>query len=306
MRGFKFFAGSSNLPLAQKVARELDVSLAKAEIHRFSNHETRIRLEEDVRGKSCLLLQSLSTPTDENWVETLFFLDALKRSGAKKIIGALPWLGYQKQDKQFRSGEAISVAVVIKTLETFGMDKVITFDLHHPAIKTFFKKPPLVLSAFPLFLEKIRETIGKNRQNFVMVAPDEGAYWQKELSREMKIGFVQVKKERDKKTARIPFASLKIDGEVKGKACLIIDDNIYTGSTLIHNAKFLKKLGALTVFCYVTHPILSGEAPELIQASEVDRLTVTDTILVPPDKQIAKLTIISIAQPLTEAVRLMI
>lgn len=305
-KNFKFFSGSSNLVLARKVAKLLGVSLAKAEIYRFSNNEIRVRIEEDVKNQTCIILQSLSTPSDKNWVELLFFLDALKRSGAKKIIGVIPWLGYQKQDKQFRSGEVVSVAVVIKTLEALGMDTMITFDLHSPIISTYFQNPPVTLSAFPLFLEEIKKLVGKKNDKFVMVAPDKGAYWAKEISRKLSISLAQVAKERDKQTAEIAFESLKIKGEVQGKTALIVDDNIYTGSTLIHNAKLLKKTGATGVICFVTHPVLSGNAPALIQASEIDRLMVTDTIFVPTKKIFPKLAIISIAQPLAEAIRKMV
>lgn len=303
IRGFKLFAGSSNLPLAEKIAKNLGIKLGKTDIFRFSNQETRVRIIDNVKGKTCFLLQSLSTPVDQNWVETLFFIDGLKRSGASKIVGIIPWLGYQKQDKQFRSGEAISVAVVIKTLEALGMDTMITFDLHSRLIVSYFKNTPIVLSAFPIFLEEIKNKIGKNYNDFVMVVPDEGAYWQKDFSKKLSIPYVEVAKKRDLQTSKIPFESLSIKGEVKGKTCLIIDDNVYTGSTLIHNAKLLKRNGAKKVYCFVTHAILSGDSPRQIQNSEIDSLTVTDTIFIPKEKLIKKLKIISIADSLGEAIQ---
>lgn len=309
MKDFKFFSGSSNLPLAQKVASGLGIELAKAEIDNFSNGETRVRIAEDVSGKTCVILQSLSTPTDENLVETLFFLDALKRGGAKKIIGILPWIGYQKQDKAFRSGEAVSVAVVIKTLETMGLDKIITIDLHSRQIVDYFQNKPVVLSAFELFLNEIKKftpSLSKGPQHLVMVAPDKGAYWQKEFSQKLKISLVTVTKERNKKTSRIAFESLKIKGSVKDKTCIIIDDNLYTGSTLILNAKLLKQKGAAAVLCFVTHPILSGNAPQLLQNSEIDSLTVSDTIFVPQEKRFAKLKIIPVHKLLVDAIRKMV
>lgn len=303
MKNFKFFSGNSNLPLASKVANDLGIKLAEREIHHFSNNETRVRVEEDVKGKTCFLLQSLSSPTDEYLVETLLFMDALKRGGAKKIIGIIPWLGYQKQDKQFRNGEAISVAVVIKTLETMGMGEMITFDLHSKLVESYFQDPPTVLSAFPIFLEKIRKLVAKDGEKFVMVAPDNGAYWEIEFSHRLKIPLAKVTKERDRQTAKIPFCSLKIYGQVEGKTAIIVDDNIYTGSTIIHNAKFLRMKGAKRVICFVTHPILSGNAPQLIQDSQVDSLTVTDTIFVPPEKRIQKLSVLSVASLLASEIK---
>jgi ribose-phosphate pyrophosphokinase len=299
---FKLFSGSASFSLAQRVAQNLEADLAQAEVFKFSNQETRVRIIDDVGGKTCFILQSLGTPTDENWAELLFFLDALKRSRAKKIIGVIPWLGYQKQDKQFRNGEAVSVAVVIKTLEASGMDKAITIDLHSRIILSYFQRKPIVLSAFPLFLEEIKKIIKQKESGFVMVAPDEGAYWAKDFSRKLKIDFATVTKERNKNTAEIPYDSLRIEGEVKNKTAIIVDNNIYTGSTLICNAKFLKAHGAQRVICFVTHPILSPEAPALLEKSEIDALTVTDTIFVPKKKLFPKLKIISVAPLLAKTI----
>ena len=308
MKDFKLFSASSNLPLAQKVASELGIKLGKAEIHKFSNNETRVRVSENVRGKTCAVLGSMSTPVDENWVELLFFIDALKRNGASKVIGIIPWLGYQKQDKAFRIGEAVSVAVVAKTLEAVGMDQLITFDLHSSQIANYFKNPPIVLSAFELFINEIKKftlSPSKGPQHFVTVAPDEGAYWVSDFARKLGIGLVQMDKTRDKVTARIS-ENLTIHGDVNGKTCIIIDDNIYTGKTLILNAKALKDKGAEKVICFVTHPILSGNAPMLLQNSQIDSLTVTDTIFIPKEKQFPKLSIISINKSLAEAIGKMI
>lgn len=294
-KNFIFFAGSSNLPLAQKVAGSLGIKLAKAEVDHFSNNETRVRIDEKIKDKTCFLLQSLSTPTDENWAETLFFLDALKRGGAKKIIGIIPWLGYQKQDKAFRKGEAISVAVVIKTLETMGMDQMITLDLHNPGILNYFQNKPIVLSAFPLFLKEIKQIIDSRNDEYVMVAPDKGAYWAKDFAKKLNLDSVQIEKTRDKKTAGITFAGCRPDTErLDGKTSIIVDDVIYTGSTLILAAKLLKQHGAKKVICFATHAIFSGNAAKDLQNSEIDSLTVTDTIFVPKEKLFPKLKIISV------------
>jgi ribose-phosphate pyrophosphokinase len=305
MADIKFFVGSSNLPLAKKVSQELGIPLARCEIFHFSNNETRIRIEENVKGKTCLIFQSLSTPVDEYWAETLFFLDALGRSGAKKIIGIIPWLGYQKQDKQFRSGEAVSVAAVIKTFEAMSMDKMITINFHSKNILEYFQNPPVVLSAFPLFLTEIKRQIGQDSSSFVMAAPDQGAYWEREFSRNLKIPLVQVVKDRDRQTSLIPYSSLRIKGKVKGKKVIIVDDNVYTGSTLMQNAKFLKSLGAVKVYCFVTHPIMAGDSPWLLQKSSIDSLTVTDTIFTPIARRFPKLKIISVAKIITHAIRKM-
>lgn len=304
MKNIKLFSGSSHVTLAKNVSSKLNISLGRTEIFHFSNGETRVRILEDVKNQDCFFLQSLSTPTDIHWVETLFFLDALKRSGARKIIGVFPWLGYQKQDKQFRTGEAISVAVLIKTIETMGTDKIITINLHSDIIPTYFMISPVILSAFSLFLEHIKIMIQKNYGAYVLVAPDkEAGNWQKDFSKKLHIPFVQVTKERDKVTSLIPTSSFKIFGDVKGKTAIIIDDNIYTGSTLIQNAKLLKSYGAKRVICYVTHPILSGDSSKLIQDSEIDSLTVTDTIYIPPEKKFDKLQILSISSILSDAIK---
>lgn len=305
MVDFKFFSGSSNLPLAQKVAKNLGVPLGKVEIFRFSNGETRVRIEEDVENKTCFIFQSLSTPTDSSWAELLFFLDALKRRRAKKIIAVVPWLGYQKQDKQFRTGEAVSVAVVVKTFEAMGMDQIITFDLHSRLIVSYFKNPPVVLSAFPLFLEEIKKLTGKYKKDFVMVAPDDGAFWSSVLAEKLGIPLALVTKKRDKKTAVIS-PNLTIQGQVAGKIAVIVDDNVYTGRTLILNGNLLKKKGALKITCFATHPVFSGNAPSEIQNSEIDALTVSDTIFVPPEKKFPKLSIVSIEGILSKEIQEML
>lgn len=194
--------------------------------------------------------------------------------------------------------------MVAKTLEVIGMDRLITFDLHSKQIAGYFKNPPIILSAFPLFINEIRN-LKFGIRNLILVAPDEGAYWTKGFANKLGIGLVQMDKTRDKVTARIS-ENLMIHGDVNGKTCIIIDDNIYTGKTLILNAKALKDKGARAVLCYVTHPILSGNAPKLLQESEIDSLTVTDTIFVPKEKIFSKLKIISIAHPLAEAIGKMI
>lgn len=299
MSDFLFFSGSSNLPLAQKVARGLGIKLSKAEIDHFSNNETRVRVDENVKAKTCIILGSMNDPVEKNWVELLFFIDALKRAGAKKIIGIIPWLGYQKQDKAFRSGEAVSVAVVIKTLETLGMEKIVTFDLHNPGIVNYFENKPIVLSALPLFLRHCN-----NAKMFVMVAPDAGAFWAEDFAKKLGIDFLQLEKRRDKKTARITFVlQSRISARLDGKTAIMIDDMIYTGQTLIQSAEILKKMGAKKVICFATHAIFSGNAASDLQNSEIDSLTVTDTILIPEEKRFPKLKIISVGQSIINALK---
>jgi len=288
----KIFSGSSNKPLAQKIAKALKIRLSKLEIHIFPDGEKRVRVIDKVVDEDCVVVQSASTFADINYMELFFIVDGLKRSGAKSVTAVIPYLGYQRQDHVFREGEAVSLEVVIKTLEAAGADKVITFDLHSIKIPEFFKIPLIHLSALELFAEKIKKIDGTDA---FLVSPDMGGIRRIKVLSEMlnNMPYATIEKNRDLKSGKIEVS--EIHGRV-GKVAFVVDDMISTGNTIAAGAKLLKKKGADDIFVFATHPVFSGNASKILQESSVKKVFVTDTIEIPEEKQFPKLEVLSVAE----------
>lgn len=325
----KIFSGSSNLPLARKIAKELGLKLSKLEIHVFPDGEKRVRVLDKMVGEDCVVVHSTSMPADVNYMELFFIIDALKRSGAEKITAVIPYLGYQRQDHIFRDGEAVSLEVVVETLQSTGVSKIITFDLHSIKIPELFKIQLIHLSALPLFAEKIgelskgvgiaasivkghRQTSNDNQtdtgsddynENFILVSPDMGGIRRIKEVAEMKGGmpFAVVDKDRDLATGEVEAVDL--EGNVRGKTAIIIDDMISTGKTIVEASKLLIERGAKKVLVFATHPVFSEDASKVLQNSPVEKVIVADTIDVPKEKQFPKLEILSVAQLITRELK---
>lgn len=282
------FAGSSNLSLAKKLAQESGLKLGRMELSRFDNDEARIWIKEKNVGNKCVVVQSLSQPTDHNLVELLLICDALKRLGVKKIIGVVPWLGYSKQDKVFRPGEPLSIEVVAKIVKVAGLSKLITVDLHNEKIKNYFKIPVVNLSAMKVLAKGIKST-----KETVVVAPDKGAISKSEkLAKLLKCPVVFLDKVRDLNTGEIKIEGMR--GEVKGKKAIIIDDMIVTGGTLIKTAKYLKDLGVQSIKVLVTHHLYVKGVQKKLDQSVIDEIVATDTVEV--KERSNKLKIVSMVQ----------
>jgi len=291
----KVFSGSSNKPLAEEVANVLSLKLSPLEIFVFPDGEKRVRVEENVVDEDVIVVQSTATPVDQNYMELLFIIDALKRSGAKSITVVIPYLGYQRQDHIFRSGEAVSLDVVVHALERTGVSKVITFDLHSIKIPEVFSVPVSHLSALSLFADKIR-----NLGEGVLVSPDMGGLRRIEKMAELLDGmpWIATVKDRDLNTGSIIIN--EIDGRDKdidltGKSAFIIDDMISSGGTVVKAAELLKKRGVEKVIVFVTHAIFSANAQKLLQESLIEKIYVTDSVSVSKEKHFDKLEILSIA-----------
>lgn len=290
----KIFSGTSNLPLAKKIAQNLGVSLAKAEITRFPDGECRVWVKEDVRGLNTFVVQSLSRVADENLVELSLLGWALKNLGAKTVTAVIPWLGYSKQDKEFRSGEAISIQLVAKFIETAGFDKVITCELHSLRIKDFFKIPLIILST----KEVLAKAISFNK-NMAVVSPDEGGKNRsQDFAKEFNLPILYIKKKRDLKSGKVRVLKAP---EVFGKEVVIFDDIINTGATIVEEAKALKKAGSASIIVLATHPVFSGESSIILDKSLVDQVIVSDTIAIPKEKFFPKLKIVSVSGILAES-----
>jgi len=289
----KIFSGSSNKPLAEKIAGVLGLDLSPIEIHVFPDGEKRIQIQERVVEDDCIVVQSTAAPVAESYMELFFIIDGLKRSGAKSVTAVIPYLGYQRQDHVFRDGEAVSLDVVVHALESTGADKVIVFDLHSIKIPEVFKIPVASLSALPIFAEKIKEW-----NDGFLVSPDMGGLRRiKELSELLDgMDWIATVKDRDLNTGHIVIDKIEGDESKIKKRAFIVDDMIASGKTIVEAAKLLKKKGVEEIFVFATHAVFTKDAPKLLENSLVDKVFVTDSVFVPEDKQFYKLQILSLAE----------
>lgn len=296
------FSGSSNKELAESVARYLNLAVSSLEITVFPDGERRIRVIDDVLEKDTFVIQPTATPGDQNYMELFLIVDALRRSGARSVTGIVPYLGYQRQDHVFRSGEAVSLEVISETLERVGLSKIVCLDLHSVKIPEVFSIPVLHLSALPLFAQKIREIMETLEGKTILVTPDMGGIRRiKQLSEMLdNMPYAIIEKDRDLETGSIRDAS--IDREVKDRTAFIVDDMISTGKTIIAAAKLLKENGVNKIYVFATHGVLSKEAPEILESELIEKVYLTDSVYVPEEKKFPKLEIISIADTIANAI----
>ena len=272
--GLMVFTGNANPKLAEAVVKHLGIPLGKALVGRFSDGEVQVEIQENVRGKHVFILQSTCAPTNDNLMELMVMVDALKRASARRITAAIPYFGYARQDRRPRSARvAITAKVVANMLEVAGVERVLTMDLHADQIQGFFDIPVDNIYASPVLLEDLRK---KNYEDLLVVSPDVGGVVRaralaKQLNTDLAIS--------DKRRPKANVAEvMNIIGEVEGRNCVIMDDMIDTGGTLCKAAQVLKERGAKQVFSYCTHPVLSGGAAARIADSMLDEVVVTDTI----------------------------
>jgi ribose-phosphate pyrophosphokinase len=292
----KIFSGTSNRPLASRLAKNLGIALSDLEVFVFPDGEKRIRILDRVLNEDVVVVQSTSPEPDKSYMELFFIVDALRRSGANRIKAVIPYLGYQRQDHVFRDGEAVSLEVITTLLKWGGVDEVTSFDLHSIRIPEIFKIKLNHLSALSIFADKIRKIGGDT----VLVSPDMGGIRRIKILSKMlnNMPFVVIKKDRDLATGKVTTSG--IDGEVKENA-IIIDDMISTGGTIAGASDLLKKNGAEKIFVFATHPVFSNQAPKILQKSKVERVYVTDTIFVPEEKRFPKLEILSVSSLIANA-----
>lgn len=298
----KLFTGSANKNLAEKIALSLDLQVSPIETHIFPDGERRIKLQEEVAGIPCVVVNPTSPPVDSNLMELCFILDAVTRSGASSAMAVVPYLGYQRQDHIFREGEARSLEVVIKMIETAGATRFIGVDFHSIKIPELFSIPVVHLSAIPLFAEKIKE-YGSDFSDTCLVTPDMGGIRRIDLLKEElggNIETVAVEKDRDIVSGGIKASG--VHGTVK-KTCFIVDDMISSGKTIVQCIEELKKLGGETFYVMATHAVFSEEAPVLLQNSDAEIVFVTDSIEVPEKKQFKKLQVLSLAPLIANALK---
>lgn len=271
----KIASGSSNPQLAQAIADELNVPLLKIDRTKFANGELRIHIKEDVRGENVALIQSFSSPTEENIMEFLLMVDALERMGARHVSLVMPWMGYSLQDKVFRAGEPIAAKVVANLVSNTYTKRVYLLDLHNTSTPGFFAIPSHHLTAQNLFAEYVQDKIGI--KNTVVVSPDFGGLKRARVfADQLGLDLVNIDKTRDLKTGDVK--AIDVHGDVSGKNAIILDDIILSGATAIESASILKANGAKAIHFLSTHGIFTGDAIEKIQASELDSIVITNSV----------------------------
>ena len=270
----RVFTGNANPKLAHAVCKHLNVSLGRSIVGRFSDGEVNVELLENVRGRDAFILQSTCAPTNDNLMEIMVMVDALKRASAARITAAIPYFGYARQDRRPRSARvAITAKVVADMLSTVGVNRVMVMDLHADQIQGFFNIPVDNIYATPILLGDLWK---RNYENLIVVSPDVGGVVRaRAIAKRLDSDLAIIDKRRPKANVS---EVMNIIGDVSGRTCVIMDDIVDTANTLCKAATALKEHGARKVLAYCTHPVLSGGAVARIATSEIDEMVVTDTI----------------------------
>jgi len=294
------FTGNANPALSNEMAKSLGIELGKASVGRFSDGEVTVELHQNVRARDVFVVQSTCAPTNENLMELLIMVDALKRASARRITAVIPYFGYARQDRRPRSMRVpISAKVVANLLETVGVERVLTMDLHADQIQGFFDIPVDNIYASPVLLSDLKS---KAYPDLVVVSPDVGGVVRaRALAKQMGCDLAIIDKRRPKANVS---EVMHVIGEVDGRNCVIMDDMIDTAGTLVKAAEVLKERGAKRVFAYCTHPILSGPAVDRIANSQLDEVVITNTIpLADAARACKKIRQLSVAFLFAETIR---
>ena len=275
------FSGNANPKLALSVTQHLNIPLGRTTVNRFSDGEVAVEINENVRGQDVFVLQSTCAPTNDNLMELMIMVDALRRASARRITAAIPYYGYARQDRRPRSARvAISAKVVANMLQSVGVDRVLTMDLHADQIQGFFDIPVDNIYSTPVLLNDI---LAHQYPNLMVVSPDVGGVVRaRAMAKALDVDLSII----DKRRPRANVAEImNIIGEVKGRTCVITDDIVDTAGTLCNAASALKERGAVRVLAYAAHPVLSGNAVDRITNSPLDELVITDTIPLRPEAE---------------------
>lgn len=296
MRGYKLFSGSANESFAKAVAKYLSCPLSDSGIKRFSDGEISVQIGESVRGKDVFIIQSTHAPTNDNLMELLILSDALKRSSASSITAIIPYFGYARQDRKAAPRVPITAKLVANLIQTAGINRVATIDLHAGQIQGFFDIPVDNLYGSIVFNDYLKN---KNFKNPVVASPDIGGVARaRSVAKALNLDLVIVDKRREKANES---EVMNVIGDVEGKDVILVDDMIDTAGTIVKAASVFKQKGANSVIACCTHAVLSGSAYDRIENGELDELIVTDTI--PLKKELDKITVLSVASIFGEVVR---
>lgn len=296
----KIFSLRSNEPLAEKIAAAIGLDLGEIEISHFSDGEIKVNIEESIRGDHVYIIQSTSFPVSDNLMELLITIDALRRASAKTINVVMPYYGYARQDRKAQSREPITAKLVANMLQMAGATRMVTLDLHAVQIQGFFDIPVDHLMGAPLLANYFLDN-GLHGDDVVVVSPDHGGVTRaRKLAEFLKSPIAIIDKRRPKANVA---EVMNIVGEVSGKTCVLIDDMIDTAGTITLAVKALKEKGAKAVFACCTHPVLSGPAIDRLRDSEIEKIIVTDSILLPEDRLLPNMEIVSVSQLIGEAIK---
>ncbi|WP_300553610.1 ribose-phosphate pyrophosphokinase, partial [Maricaulis sp.] len=294
-------ACNANRPLAEAIADYLDMRLTRSEVKSFADQEIFVRIDENVRGEDVFVIQSTSHPANDNLMQLLIMMDALRRASARRITAVIPYFGYARQDRKTDGRTPISAKLVANLISTAGADRVLTVDLHAGQIQGFFDIPTDNLFGSPVMIDDIKERYGKDK--IVVVSPDVGGVVRaRSLAKRLDDADLAIVDKRRPEAGKSEV--MNIIGDVSGKRCIMLDDMCDSGGTLANAAAALKDQGAKSVSAYVSHGVLSGKAVERIEKSVLDELVMTDTIA-PSDeaKKSKSIRILPIAPLLGEAIR---
>jgi len=296
----KLLTGNSNKVLSKNISKYLKTKLVNSSIRKFSDGEIYVEINENIRGNSIFIVQSISSPANDHLMELLLCIDALKRSSAKNITAVIPYFGYARQDRKVVPRTSISAKLVSNLITKAGADRVVTVDLHAGQIQGFFDIPVDNLFATPIFARHARKKIKSKK--IICVAPDVGGTERaRALGKLLGVGLAIVDKRRPK-----PGQSkvMNVIGDVKDQTCIIVDDIIDSGGTIVNAAKALKERGAKEVYVYITHGVLSGDAVKKIKGSKIKKLIITDTIDNSQKiKNNNKIEVLSISSLMSEAIK---
>ncbi|WKZ56923.1 MAG: ribose-phosphate pyrophosphokinase [Bdellovibrionota bacterium] len=294
------FSGRSNPSFTSSVCETLGIELGRLEVIRFSDGELSVEIDDNVRGRDVFIVQSTSSPANDHLMELLIMIDALKRASASRVTAVIPYFGYARQDRKLRARVPITAKLVADLLTTAGANRILSMDLHAGQIVGFFNTPVDNLNSLPVVLPYLRNRYGEH--DLTVVSPDMGGV---ERARHLatRLDNTPIAVIDKRRSGPNLVAEMNVVGEVEGRTCIIMDDMIDTGGTMVKAADVLLKEGAKQVVACCTHPVLSGSAIELLEKSSLVEVVATDTIPVPRAHHASKLTVLSVASLFAEAIR---
>lgn len=300
-KDIKIFSGSSNKDVAQGIAGCLGLPLGKSNCCTFSDGEIAVSLNESVRGADCFIVQSTCTPVNDNLMEMLIMIDAMKRASAGRITAVMPYFGYARQDRKAKARDPISAKLCADIITAAGADRILTMDLHANQIQGFFNIPVDHLIGAPILAAHMREKMGTNADDYVVVSPDLGSVTRaRNFAAKIGCGLAIIDKRRQKANVS---EVMNIIGDAKGKRVILVDDMIDTAGTLCNAAEaIIEKGGAVDVTACATHAVLSGPAIDRIKKSPIKEVVLLDTVPIPEEKMLDKFTLLPVAPVFAEAI----